>query len=336
MYKKILLIVLVFALSLSFYGCKAIDVMKGLVSEEESEVEIVRSDEEDIEISNDVNMRDTVLYFQNENGYLVPVKREIPWETGIAKAALSNMIADPVVTEDIAQIGLMPIIPAGTEIIGMSINDGLCKVNFTNDILNYQSKKEEENIVKGIVYTLTEFPTIDKVQFMFEGQIINELEYGTKVAQPIERKDINLLDIGANGDSRIVVYYKGTSNGEYEYYVPVTLPISGDNVNVSKALRELFNGPPELTGLYTDIPLGVELSDVSVREGVAYIDINLESNEAISSQVQFDMMSKNIGLTLQQFNDIAGYEILIEGKTLEEAGLEFFEPEGLPVFANEY
>lgn len=333
---KIIIVLLILVLSLSFYGCKAIDKMKGLVSEDEGDVEIVRSDEEDLEISNDINMRDTVLYFQNENGYLVPVKRQIPWEEGIAKAAIRNMIASPSVTEDVAQIGLMPIIPAGTEIIGMSINDGLCKVDFSQEILNCNSQKEEENMIRGIVYTLTEFPTIDRVQFMIEGKILNELKHGTKVSAPLEREDINLLGSTAQTDSKIVVYYKGTSNGEYEYYVPVTIPTSGESAHISTALRELFNGPPELSGLYTDIPLGVNLNRVTVKDGIAYIDLLMESSDAISSQMEFDMMAKNIGLTLSEFKDIVDFEILIDSKTLEEAGVDFLEPEGIPVFANEY
>lgn len=334
--KKAIIVLVIIVLSTSIYGCKAIDVMKGLVAEEDTEPEIIRSDDEQLETSTDINMRDTVIYFQNENGYLIPVKRQIPWEEGIAKAALRNMIDSTVLREDLGTIGLLPLIPAGTEIRGMAINEtGLCKVDFSRDILNYSSKKEEENLIRGIVYTLTEFPTINEVQFMFDGEILDTLQYGTDVSKPLKREDINLLDT-AEGNSKVVVYYKGTSNGEYEYYVPVTVPTSAPSPNVFTALEELFNGPPEYMGFYTDIPEGVELQGVEVNNGIAYIDLLLNFEESIADQRTFDMMTKNIGLTLSQFEEIQDIEILIDGKTIEEAGLELFESEGLPVFANEY
>lgn len=336
--KKAIVVLIIIVLSFSIYGCKAIDVMKGLISEDEQEPEIVRSDDENLEISAEINMRDTVLYFKNENGYLVPVKRQIPWEEGIAKAALRNMMDTPTIREDLGVIGLLPVIPSGTEIRGMAINQetGLCKVDFTSDILNYTSQKDEENLVKGIVYTLTEFPAISEVQFMIDGEIVNELKYGTRIDKPLKREDINLIDSAAEGGSKVIVYYKGTSNGEYEYYVPVTVPTFAPVPDVMTALEELFNGAPASTGLYSDIPEGVQLQGMEIKDGIAYIDLSLESEEAVLDQRVFDMMAKNIGLTLKEFEEVEDIEILIDGKTIEEAGLDVLEPEGLPVFANEY
>ena len=336
--KKLIIVVLIFALGLSLYGCGAIETMKDLVSKDEADVEIIRSDEDEFDTTEDSDLRDTVLYYQNENGYLVPVKRQIPWEEGIAKAALRNMMDTPVIREDIGMIGLKPVLPAGTEIIGMSINQdtGVCKVDFSEQVMDYQSKKEEENLVKGVVYTLTEFPNIEEVQIMVDGKVVSEMKYGTKIQKPLKREDINIVDSSVQGNSKVIVYYKGTSNGEYEYYVPVTVPTSAPNANVLTALEELFKGAPELSGLYTDIPNGVALQGVEVDNGIAYVDVQLEDEDVISDQATFDNMSKNIGLTLNQFSDISYVEILIDGQTLEEAGLDLMKQDTVPVFANEY
>ncbi|KPU26999.1 spore gernimation protein GerM [Caloranaerobacter sp. TR13] len=337
--KKVVVIILILALSVSIYGCKAIDTMKNLFTdEEETDVDIVRSDEDNLEVSSEVELRDTVLYFQDQSGYLIPVKRQIPWEEGIAKAALRNMIDSVALREDIGVIGLEPIIPTGTQIRGMSIDKetGLCKVDFSKEIMNYNSKTEEQNLVKGIVYTLTEFPTINKVQFMIEGKIVDSLKFGTKIGKPLVRKDINLIDTASKGESRVVVYFKNTANGEYEYYVPVTVPTSAPQANILTALQKLFEGPPVDTALYSDIPDGVKLQGVEIKEGIAYVDIYDENDAQVKDQAVFDKMAKNIGLTLSEFEDIIGVEILLDGKTLEEAGIEVEQPETLPVFANEY
>lgn len=336
--KRIIIFILVFALGLSLYGCGAIDTMKDFFSEEEDDIEIIRSDEFEFNTAEDLNMRNTVLYFQNENGYLVPVMRQIPWEEGIAKAALRNMMDNPNIREDIGIIGLKPIVPAGTEIIGMSIDDetGLCKVDFTEQVLDCQSKKEEENLVRGIVYMLTEFPNIQEVQIMIDSEVVSEMRYGTKIQAPLKRENINMVDGIAEGESKVIVYYKGTSNGEYEYYVPVTIPTSAPSANVLTALEELFKGAPELSGLYSDIPNGVSLYGVEVDNGIAYVDVQLQNESVISDQNTFDNMTRNIGLTLSQFSEIGQVEVLIDGQTLEEVGLDFINQDTVPVFANVY
>ncbi len=337
LFKKAMAVVLIIILISCLFGCKAVDVMKDLVSEDTPDVEIVRSDDESSEVTVDANLRNTVLYFQNETGYLVPVNRQIPWEEGIAKAALRNMIDSQAIRDDLGYIGLLPLIPAGTEIKGMSISeDGLCKVDFSKELLNCQSKKEEENLVVGVVYTLTEFPTINEVKFMIEGDEISHLQYGTDVSSAIKRGDINLAENTANANSEVLVYYKGTSNGEYEYYIPVTVPTVAPTSNVFSSLEKLFGGAPASSGLYTDIPDGVYFQGVEVNDGIAYVDILTESADILYNQAIFDRMSRNIGLTLSQFNDIAYVEILIGGKTVEEAGLDVIQPEAMPVFANEY
>lgn len=334
--KKAIAIVLILVIGLSFTGCKAVDVMKGIISsEDEQDVEIVRSGEEDTQVTAEADMRETVLYYRNEAGYLVPVRKQIPWETGIAKAALRNIIDTPALREDLSLIGLEPIIPVGTEIVGMSIGeDGLCKINFNNQVLNYESKKQEENLITGVVYTLTEFSSIKEVQFMVDGKVLSNLEFGTPVSTPIKREDINLVDSSNEEGSDVLVYYKGTTNGEYEYYVPVTVHSSAPNEFT--ALEKLFEGAPEASGLYTDIPEGVYLQDVVVSEGIAFVDLIAENKDILSQQITFDRMSKNIGLTLNQFKNIEIVEILIGGKTLEEAGLDVIKSDALPVFANEY
>lgn len=335
--KKFFILAIVLVLVISLFGCKTIDTMKDLITEEEPDIEIIRSDEDE-NILEDSSLRNTVLYYQNENGYLVPVKRKIPWEEGIAKAALKNIIDSPIVREDIGSVGLTPIIPSGTEVLGMSINEdtGICKVDFSKEIMNCPTKKDEENMIKGVIYTLTEFANIKEVQIMVDGKIVSELKYGTNIQKPLARKDINIVDNMKDPASKVTVYYKGTSNGEYEYYVPVTVPTLASNADINTSLEVLFEGAPELSGLYTDIPFGVEFNGVEVNNGIAYVDVIAYDLNILSEQRIFNKMVKNIGLTLKEFPEIEYVEILLDGKTVEEAGLDISSQEAMPAFANEY
>lgn len=308
---------------------KILDNDEPFTSEEDSYFEVVE----------DEGLRSTVLYYKNDNGLIVPVMRKIPWpeDKAIAKAALSNMIDDVNVREDIAQIGLLPVIPAGTRINGIAIKeDGLCRVDFSSEILNQETAMDEEAMIKGIVYALTEFPTISKVQIMVDGKVLSSMNFGTDISKPIAREDINLIEEASVGQSKVVVYYKGTTNGIDEYYVPVTIPIDAPNANVLSALEKLFEGADPSLGLYSDIPLTAELLGVEIDDGVAYINLNEEVKASLNDQSTYEAMAKNIALTLEQFEDINDIVILLNGETLEEAGLDYETEDVMPTFANEY
>ncbi|WP_077368487.1 GerMN domain-containing protein [Anaerosalibacter sp. Marseille-P3206] len=335
--KRFLCIVLILCIGISLYGCKKKSFLSNLFSKDD-DIEIIRSDEENVDVTEDDGLRNTVLYFQNGEGFLVPVMRKIPWEEGIAKLALKNMTDNPSLRENLASTGLIPVIPPGTIVKGMTIDadTGICKVDFSQEFLNYQTEADEENLIKGVVYTLTEFPAIREVNILVEGKALDSLKYGTEINQPLRREAINLVKGDGEYRSKVVVYFKGNDNEEFEYFVPVTIPTLAPMPNVFTALEELFKGAPSDINLYSSIPSEANLQGVEVREGVAYVDLSFASLDEANERYILDEIYKSVGLTLSQFEDIEKVEMLIEGKTLKEAGIEYELNESIPVFANEY
>lgn len=299
------------------------------IGAEEDEIQVVRSDEYKVTEIEDEGMRKTVLYFKNNDNYLVPVMRRIPWEEGIAKASINNMVDSPELRESLSETGLLPVIPAGTEILGMAIDDetGLCKINFSENILNSESEKEEETLIKGVVYTLTEFPTVKKVQILVGGKEMETMNYGSNISEPIARENINLIGDVEQGRSKVVVYYKGQTDNNYEYFVPMTVPTLAPTANVYSALDMLFEGPPEDSGLYSELPEEVRLHGIEVKDGTAYVDISYDSYLEESDEVNISDIIKNIGLTLSEFEEIETVELLVDGEIINST---------VPVFANEY
>lgn len=336
--KKIVLILLILIIGITVISCRGKESFKKLFSKEE-ELEIIRSDGYDFEITEDDGMRKTVLYFKDKQGLLVPLMRKIPWEEGIAKLAIKNMIDSPELREIVAPTGLTSVIPAGTEIMGMSINEetGLCKVDFSKEVLNYETEKDEEGLIKGVIYTLTEFQAIDEVQFLIDGDIIPTLKYGTNISSPIKRENINLAGDLDELRSKIVVYYKGNNLEEdFQYFVPVTIPTLAPMPNIYTALEALFDGPPKELGLGSDIPEGTNFHGVDIKDGIAYVDISFDYGNPPSEENVFNNMIKNIGLTLGEFDEIEKVELLVDGKSLEEAGMDLYINMTIPAFANEY
>ena len=333
--RKILMFLLIITgLILSFKGFNSIDKVKDLMFKDDPDVEFIRSDQDEIKASIETDLRETVIYYEDESEHLVPIKREVAWEEGIGKAVLKNMVDSVAVREEISKIGFKPVLPKGTRVFGMVVDEAtkICKVDFSSDLLNYKTKTQEKNIVKAIVYTLSEFPNIDQVQITIEGKTVDELEFGTSIEKPLKREDINLVEVSEmmqeGGYSKILVYYKGTNEQKFDYYVPITIPVSSPNISPEFAVKQLFEKAPDsLAGLYTDIPNGVEFKSAKVDDRTLVLDLDINDEEILKNQQTIDKMSKNIGLTLNQFDGIDKIKLSVEGKILQDT---------VPVFANEY
>ncbi|QOR36396.1 GerMN domain-containing protein [Clostridium sp. 'deep sea'] len=137
-----------------------------------------------------IELRPTVLYLADENNQgIVELKTEIPKVVGIAKSAISHLVNDVANTHLITDSEMKLPLPSNTRVIGATVKeDGLCKIDFSKELLNCTDKNHEQVAVDSIVYTLTEFETITSVQFMIEGEIKATMTHGTDISQPLKRK----------------------------------------------------------------------------------------------------------------------------------------------------
>ena len=279
-------------------------------------------------------IRETVVYYQDDAGYLVPVMRKIPWVEGIAKATLHVMMDTPEQQEDLMMMGLKPLLPADAEILGMSIKDGVAKLDLNGAVLDCEDAAAESNMVQGIVMTLAGFSTIDKVQFLFDGKIVDTMQHGTKVKDPIGPSDINIEmsdDTAAQG-AKVTVFFQSPSPSQYDYLIPVTRITSSENSTLETAIRELLKGPKDVDNMTIDIPPDTELVGIQMEDGITYLNFSKEFKDLANSEESEAMVLKAIKMAAAQFPEVEQVEILVEGK--DYAGK--FPFDSTPVFANEY
>ena len=309
----IVLWILIVILALS--GCRLKGLLDDDVDEGVSNVSYLTDErQEEFIDETDQKLRKTILYYRDEKGLLIPVMRRIPWEEGIAKSSIIQLVDKPVLREELSKVGLLPVLPGGTDVIGLSINEGLCKIDFNENILDYNDKIDEKAIVQSIVYTLTEFDTIDRVQIIIEGETIKKLPYGSKVNKPLARKNINLSDTIAEDSVSVVTYYNTSMNGEEVFVVPVTKPVSSIRADVKSALLALLEGAPGNTGLYSELPMGTRVNDVYVKDGIAYIDFSKDIEELPDKTKYQQSLVYELGLTLREIEpSISSIRILADG-----------------------
>ncbi len=263
-------------------------------------------------ISDDPGLRNTILYLEDDNGYVVPVMKQIPWVEGIGASAVSQLIANPDADAEMEYLGLNPVLAEGTE-LSLSIKEGVATIKFSEDAISADNAVDELNKVVAVVNTLTEFPTIDSVVIKQEG-CDEELPGGTVISQPFGTFDLNVVTTLSQADqenaSRLMLYF---SNEAGTAIVPVTTYVGGQ-ADAFAAMSELVKGPGE-GGLKNLFPkdtalLGVDVDD----EGIATVDFSKEfKSVADDAQVQ-KALTRCITLTLMQFDNIEEVRILVEGK----------------------
>ncbi len=331
MQRKIFVLLLVLCMIFVASGCKLLNRDKNSDSEApvEKAVEQVQS-----------NMRRTVLYFVNENSLLVPIAKEIPWVEGIGKAALESLVTSPETELELSTQGLKPSLPADTKVLGMTIRDGIAKVDLSSEFLNLPDKASEKNAIDSVVYTLTEFSAIDKVQLMVEGKPLKECPNGTAVESVLYREKINLenasSDIVKNDMIPVTLYFKSTDkSGNYSYFVPVTRMVKvSDNV-IKTAVEELVKGPAEDMGLASILPHDAKVLDV--KQDASEVVVNFSKDllgYGGGTDVEQSLVN-SIVLTVSQFPGVEQVSILVEGKkeVLPE-GTILDSPISSPIYVN--
>lgn len=351
-YKKIICLVLITCFSISMTGCKALDMMVSVKEDDKNDMakvnevtdfELVEdsfgteSFEEaiqtiTIDVTEDEEKVKVVAYYEDENGYIVPVHTEIPWEEGIAKATLKSLIKGDKNEQRIANSGLHGVLPEGTEIKGMAIKEGLCRIDFSNHILNTSSYEQEENMINAITYTLTEFPAIESVELLVEGQALQALSKGYNIDTAFVRENINL--VGSNDGVNYTVYYKAQDTEVEGYYVPITFSAERVENPAIAVVETLFAGVPENTDLNNQIPYGVNLKNMEVTGDVATLNLGVQAVNL--SQNEYEEMHKIVVLCLSQFEDIKNVDYKIEGLSFAEAGLNFTEKDDVAAVFNQY
>ncbi|KAF1085404.1 Spore germination protein GerM [Sporotomaculum syntrophicum] len=133
-----------------------------------------------------------VLYFADADGYLQAERRTINKTAGIARQAIHELCCGP------RNQGLSATIPDGTRLLDINIRDGLCTVNFSRELVaNHSGGSGSENTtVYSIVNTLTQFSSIEQVQILVDGAIVESIAGHLDVSVPLTR-DSDLIRAGS-------------------------------------------------------------------------------------------------------------------------------------------
>lgn len=183
MKKLALVLILVLLASTCLAGCvltdKLASLKEGFQKDKDNKDDaaqtptVVIETPETAPVSN-VETKIVALYFTDDSGKkLMAEEREIPKVEGIARATMNELIKGPTKT------GIKHSLPVTTQLLDINVRpDGLAIVDFSNDLVQDlpTSAESEKLAVYSVVNTLTQFPTVDRVEIRIDGKRVDTLK----------------------------------------------------------------------------------------------------------------------------------------------------------------
>lgn len=280
------------------------------------ELEYTLSDKVEYEYSNS----NTIVYLMDSNDYIarttIPGKDKEPVKQ--AQNAIETLIIDSSKAEEVPN-GFRGIIPAGTEIKEISLDNQTLVVNFSKELLDI-NEKYEEKMIESIVYTATSIEGINNILIKVEDNDLKELPNSKKtLTMPLDKKyGINKnYEITTTRDIDSYTVYYVSSYNDSEYYVPVTKYINKQNKDKVKIIiDELSASPIHETNLMSYLNANTSLINYE-QDGDTF---NLNFNDAIlenkSSNKILEEVIYTISLSLNDNYNVKEVNFLVNNKEI--------------------
>src|SRR5262245_43831991 len=102
---------------------------------------------------------------------LLPVLRVVPETTGVARAALTALLAGPTSAES-GDRTITSAIPQGTTLLGVTIKNRVATVDLSTEFDTGGGTASMQYRLAQVVYTLTQFSTVQSVVFQIDGATV--------------------------------------------------------------------------------------------------------------------------------------------------------------------
>lgn len=215
--------------------------------------------------------------------------------------------------------GFKTIIPKNTKINSLTIDNDICTVDFSKELLSISST-DEEKLIEAIIFTLTSDRTIKKVVLKVEGKILERLPNSNKLlSSPLDRSyginkdyDINSL----YGLTKTTIYYTSKNDDDLTYYVPVT-KISNDNTEkITVIVNELKSSLLYQSNLSSYLSSSAELKKYEMLSDVMTLTFNDKIFDSIYDQNILEEVSYTIGMSVLENYDVSKVSFYVDDKEI--------------------
>lgn len=172
--------------------------------------------------------------------------------------------------------GFKPIIPDGTKILDLKLEENILTINFSKELLNVVHC-DEQKMIEAIIYSLTEIKDIKKIKILVEGKPLTNLPNSNKKLPEYLDKSYGINKI-YNIDSikettKTTIYYL-SKNKDYYYYVPVTKVSNEKTERVEIIIKELKSTPIYHTNLISYLAASANMTSYEMLENAISLSFN--------------------------------------------------------------
>ena len=187
--------------------------------------------------------------------------------------------------------GFKPIIPDGTKILDLKLEENILTINFSKELLNIVHC-DEQKMIEAIIYSLTEIKDIKKIKILVEGKPLTNLPNSNKKLPEYLDKSYGINKI-YNIDSikettKTTIYYL-SKNKDYYYYVPVTKVSNEKTERVEIIIKELKSTPIYHTNLISYLAASANMTNYELLESTISLSFN---NYLIANMKEEDILEE--------------------------------------------
>lgn len=266
-----------------------------------------------------VDVSTSPIYLIDKNNYVARTSiiknEEDPLK--LAKEILESLIIDSEKSNYIPS-GFEAIIPKNTKINNISLEDGLLKVDFSNNFLDVKNE-DEEKMIEAIIYSLTEIKDIKGIMIFVEGNKLIKLKNSDKILPNVLDRSYGInkvYDLTSFKDTNSVTAYYLSKHDDSYYYVPITKISNSKKEKIEIIIDELKTAPINQTNLISFLATNAELTEYEILEDSINLSFNNYVFDNFDKKTILEEVKYSVGLSLKDTYQVASVSFSVDGEEI--------------------
>lgn len=216
--------------------------------------------------------------------------------------------------------GFQAILPNGTKLLEISIQNGILKLDF-NDMFLKIPKDSEEDAVECLIFSLTEIPEVKGILLYVNGNLLTNMPNSN-----LKLPDVLTRDFGINkvydltkikNVTKTTTYYVSKYDGLI-YYVPVTEITNDEKGKVEIIIERLKSSPMNQTNLMSFLNANAEILDYEILESDIKLSFNHYLFDDFENKKILEEVEYSIALSMRDTFDVKAVSFLIDGEKVSQ------------------
>lgn len=198
------------------------------------------------------------------------------------------------------------VIPSGTILNTLSLENGLLKLDFSKNFLN-TNKNMERKMLEALIYSLTEIEEIKNILIYVDGEQLTELPFSKEKLPSLLNKDFGVNKVveinSLKNTSKTTIYY-GARDNDVFYYVPITYVANTDKEKVEIIIEKLKSAPLYESNLISYLHTNAEITNYEILENEIKLSFNEYLLDDLNNSEIIEEVQYTIFLSIRDTYDI--------------------------------